>query len=58
MVYIGMTKDRIYDKEETIKCPHCKSDIDLGIDIEIDFEDEQAGATATVTILNKEIKHD
>jgi len=46
-----MTEQRNYDKEQTIKCPHCKSDIDLGIDVEIDFDDEQAGATATVTVL-------
>ena len=52
--------ERKYDKEDTIKCPHCKSDIDLGIDIEYDFEDSQAGATATVTILEKkkEIQND
>ena len=47
-----------YDQEKTIKCPNCKTDIDLGINIEYDFDEEGAGAEATLIILNKEIKND
>jgi len=55
-----MTEQKNFDKEETIKCPHCKADIDLGIDIEYDFDESGTGAEATVTVLNKakEIEND
>jgi len=42
--------DRTYDQEETIECPHCKKNIDLGLDFEFNYEEDGASASATVVV--------